>query len=90
MNPYISGRKEGSWNAGDTPEISYYNILGNTILNWEKFHGLNPVNTLPKIYYEPKKYIELKNNFIVDFSSISITYDYLSLKTIFSSLQMER
>lgn len=86
-NPYIEGKKEGPWNAGDIPEIDYANITGNTIQNWEKLHGLTPVNTHPKIYYEPEKHSDVKDIFIVDFSCISIDYDKNQLKNIFDNLK---
>lgn len=86
-NPYVEGKKEGPWNAGDTPEINYTNIMGNTIHNWEKLHGLNPVNKHPKIYYEPEKHDDVKDIFIVDFSCISIDYDKNQLKKIFDGLK---
>jgi len=88
-NPYVEGRKEGTWNAGDIPEIPYSNIMGNTISNWEKFHGLNPINTRPKIYYEPEKHDDIKDIFIVDFSCISIDYDKNQLKNIFENIKNE-
>lgn len=88
-NPYILGKKEGPWNAGDTPEIPYSNVAGNIISNWEKLHGLNPVNVYPKIYYEPEKHLDVKEIFIVDFSSISIDYDKNQLKNILNDLKNE-
>ena len=88
-NPYVLGKKEGKWNAGDIPEIPYSNILGNTISNWEKFHGLKPVNKYPKIYYEPEKHEDIKDVFIVDFSSISIDYDKEQLNRIFNEVKKE-
>lgn len=86
-NPYVIGKKQGNWNAGDTPDIKYYDILGNTIQNWEKFHNLIPVNKYPKIYYKPNKVNELNNVFLVDFSCISIEYDYYKLKNTLCNLK---
>ena len=88
-NPYVEGKKEGVWNAGDTPEISYSNLMNNTILNWEKLHGLEPINTHPKIYYEPENHKDVKDIFIVDFSCISIDYDKNKLANILSDLKTE-
>lgn len=88
-NPYVEGRALGTWNAGDTPEIEYSNLTGNTILNWEKLHGLKPVNTHPKIYYEPENHKDMKDVFIVDFSCISIDYDKWQLKNIFEKIKNE-
>ena len=56
-NPYVKGVKDGRRTAGDTPEINFVNPNGyySSITNWEYLHGLEPTNSLPKIYYEPKK-----------------------------------
>lgn len=87
-NPYVLGKKQGNWNAGDIPEIKYSNICGNTIQNWEKFHNLNPTNKYPKIYYIPKKTNDLNNIFLVDLSCISIEYDFSKLKSVFLRLKI--
>ena len=87
-NPYVEGKKEGKWNAGDLPGL-YSNVLGNAIQNWEKLHGLEPVNTLPKIYYEPEIHSDVKDIFIVDFTSISIDYDQQELKNILEKVKTE-
>ena len=78
-NPYVLGKKFGTWNAGDLPEIPYRqdgfleeNGTGNMISNWEKFHGLEPTNKYPKIYYEPEKHKDVKDIFIVDFTSTTV------------------
>lgn len=88
-NPYVEGKASGTWNAGDTPDIEYSNLTGNTIQNWEKLHGLEPVNTHPKIYYEPENHKDMKDVFIVDFSCISIDYNKGQLKNIFENLKNE-
>jgi len=87
-NPFVEGKKEGEWNAGDLPGL-YSNVLGNAIQNWEKLHGLEPVNTLPKIYYEPEIHSDVKDIFIVDFTSISIDYDQQKLKNILEKVRTE-
>ncbi len=81
-NPYVLGKKEGIWNAGDLPNIPYrkegfleINGTGNMISNWEKFHGLEPTNKYPKIYYEPEKHTDIKDIFIVDFTSTTVNDD---------------
>ena len=43
------------------------------IPNWEKFHGLNPTNKYPKIYYEPEKDKGVKDLFVVDFTSTTVS-----------------
>ena len=79
-NPYVYGKKFGEWNAGDIPSIPYRedgflekNGTGNMILNWEKFHGLQPTNKYPKIYYEPEKDKGVNDLFIVDFTSTTVS-----------------
>lgn len=78
-NPYVLGKKEGIWNAGDLPNIPYrkegfleINGTGNMISNWEKFHRLEPTNIYPKVYYEPEKHTDIKDIFIVDFTSTTV------------------
>ena len=45
------------------------------ISNWEKFHGLEPTNKYPKVYYEPEKDKGVKDLFIVDFTSTTVNDD---------------
>jgi hypothetical protein len=86
-NPYVKGIKSGDWNAGDTPDIPYSNVMGNPILNWEKLHGLNPTNKYPKIYYQPERHFDVKDIFLVDFSHISIDYNSDKLKQSFENVR---
>ena len=94
-NPYVHGKKEGTWNAGDLAEIPYQQLCmdgkgtGNMISNWELFHGLKPVNTHPKIYYEPEIHDGFKDVFIVDYSSTTIDYDQNELKRILEDTKKE-
>ena len=41
-NPYIKGIKDGTWTAGDTPEIGHKTLVSDCISNWEALHGLEP------------------------------------------------
>ena len=94
-NPYVHGKKAGVWNAGDLAEIPYQQLCmdgkgtGNMISNWELFHGLKPVNTHPKIYYEPEIHDGFKDVFIVDYSSTTIDYDQNELKRILEDTKKE-
>ena len=94
-NPYVHGKKAGVWNAGDLAEIPYQQLCmdgkgtGNMISNWELFHGLKPVNTHPKIYYEPEIHDGFKNVFIVDYTSTTIDYDQNELKRILEDTKKE-
>ena len=79
-NPYVHGKKFGEWNAGDLPSIPYRedgfleeNGTGDMIPNWEKFHDLKPTNKYPKVYYEPEKDEGVKDLFIVDFTSTTVS-----------------
>ena len=49
------------------------NGTGNMISNWEKFHGLKPTNKYPKVYYEPEKDEGVKDLFVVDFTSTTVS-----------------
>ena len=71
-NPYIKGIKDGTWTAGDTPEIGHKTLVSDCISNWEALHGLEPTNRYPKIYYKPKKIYGFHNIILVDLSSINI------------------
>lgn len=52
MNPYVQGFTE------DAPTLirsgSPTNAHNDFIKNWEAFHGLEPKNSYPEIYYKPK------------------------------------
>ena len=94
-NPYVHGKKAGVWNAGDLAKIPYQQLCmdgkgtGNMISNWELFHGLEPVNTHPKIYYEPEMHDGFKDVFIVDYTSTTIDYDQNELKRILEDTKKE-
>ena len=95
-NPYVLGKKFGTWNAGDLPEIPYRedgflekNGTGNMISNWEKFHGLKPTNKYPKVYYEPEKDKGVKDLFIVDFTSTTVNDNDESLAKSLETIRNE-
>ena len=94
-NPYVLGKKEGEWNAGDTPDIPYQQLCmdgkgtDNMISNWELYHGLKPINKHPKIYYEPEIHDGFKDVFIVDYTSTTIDYDQNELKRILEDTKKE-
>ena len=95
-NPYVLGKKFGTWNAGDLPEIPYRqdgfleeNGTGNMISNWEKFHGLKPTNKYPKVYYEPEKDKGVKDLFIVDFTSTTVNDDSKQIAKSLESIRNE-
>ena len=95
-NPYVLGKKFGTWNAGDLPEIPYRqdgfleeNGTGNMISNWEKFHGLEPTNKYPKVYYEPEKDKGVKDLFIVDFTSTTVNDDSKQIAKSLESIRNE-
>lgn len=83
LNPFIKGEADGEWNAGDIPGLAYSNSENDFIKNWERMHGLIPENSLPKIYYEPKK-ITITNSFgkretdtcaAIELSAITLKYN---------------
>jgi len=86
-NPYIKGIKDGTWTAGDTPEIGHKTLVKDCISNWEALHGLEPTNKYPKIYYEPKKVDAFHNVILVDLSSISITYDSEQILELYNTIK---
>ena len=86
-NPYVKGIKDGTWTAGDTPEIGHKTIISDCIMNWEALHGLEPTNRYPKIYYKPKKIHGFHNIILVDLSSISITYDSKEILDLYSTIK---
>ena len=86
-NPYIKGIKDGTWTAGDTPEIGHKTIISECIMNWEALHGLEPTNRYPKIYYKPKKIYGFHNILLVDLSSISITYDSKQILELYDTIK---
>ena len=95
-NPYVHGKKFGEWNAGDIPSIPYRedgflekNGTGNMIPNWEKFHGLQPTNKYPKIYYEPEKDKGVNDLFIVDFTSTTVSDNPTKLSQVLETLRRE-
>ena len=95
-NPNVLGKKFGTWNAGDLPEIPYRedgflekNGTGNMISNWEKFHGLKPTNKYPKVYYEPEKDKGVKDLFIVDFTSTTVNDNDESLAKSLETIRNE-
>ena len=88
-NPYIKGIKVGKRNAGDIPEIEYSNVAGTCIANWEKLHGLEPVNKYPKIYYKPETHLGYSDVYLVDFTSISIDYDIEKLINKLKKIQSD-
>ncbi len=73
-NPYVKGKKSGSRTAGDLAEYGNRKKTGDWIKDWESVHGLEPVNSLPKIYYEPEKVEGFEDTILVDFTSISIDH----------------
>jgi len=86
-NPYVKGIKDGTWTAGDTPEIGHKTIISDCIMNWEALHGLEPTNKYPKIYYKPKKIYGFHNILLVDLSSISITYDSGEILELYNTIK---
>lgn len=88
-NPFVVGLGDGEWNAGDLPNLTYSNVCNNPIKNWESLHGLEPKNKYPKIYYRPKKLLDLSNVILVDLSSITISYDFENLKKTYLKIKNE-
>ena len=90
MNPYILPPiKGGVWSLGDIPGLPYMNTQRSFIGNWEAMFGiLPPVNTLPKIYYQPKgdKMGQLKHaefGGVIELSAISLKYNQ---ETVFDQI----
>lgn len=93
-NPFVLGKSNSSWNAGDPAGIVYKNNFKTCIMNQEAANGLIPKNLYPKIYYKPSKTTKFNNICLVDFSSISSAYDsikllnsYKFLKSMFTGIE---
>lgn len=72
MNPFVKGESKTGWNLGDVPERPYVNNHNDFIKNWESIFGLKPENSLPKIYYKPKR----RNiEGVIELSAISLKYE---------------
>ena len=71
-NPYIKGEIQGHWNAGDLPN-AYCNKHNDFIKNWEASMFVEPQNSLPKIYDEPKMISGVEG--LIDLSCTSLTYN---------------
>ncbi len=71
-NPYIRGWSSQKPNAGSA--VPYVWSHGRTFIeNIEASHGLNPQNVRPKIYYKPKKRVQLDKSFLVDISATTLS-----------------
>lgn len=75
-NPFIKGELEGEWNLGDLPNL-YENKTEDFIKNWELAFGLEPQNSLPKIYHK-RDYSHFPFG-LIDLSAISLKYDSMSV-----------
>ena len=75
-NPYIKGFSNKKPNTGDIPEITYRNIHGQFIMNWQDCHGVMPYSLYPEIYYIPHYNPDLKNAIIIDASCGSLKKEY--------------
>lgn len=76
LNPYVKGVSDLPPNAGacksdlwPDAEKDYYMIE-----RIEISHGLEPKNTIPKIYYSPKYIPELSNTILIDITGSSQVY----------------
>ena len=72
-NPYIKAESSGDWRLGDKPGLVYKNTENDFIKNWEKMFGLEPQNSLPKIYYSPKLIKGVEG--LIDTSALSLKYN---------------
>ena len=72
-NPFIKGTSEGEWNAGDIVGSKYKNIHNNFIMNSEAMMGLEPHNSLPKIYYQPNLISGIEG--LIELSAFTLKYD---------------
>jgi len=68
MNPFIKGitniYPDSGGNIGSTKSDEH-----TVVWHFERLHGLEPKNEIPKIYYEPKVLEELKEYTIIDVNS---------------------
>lgn len=86
-NPYIksSDPTRENWNIGDIPDLKYENTTGAFLTNWARAFGLPEIETLPKIYYQPKR-LEWINcrpvDGVIELSGISMKNEYKREKVI--------
>jgi len=78
-NPYVSGMIDEAPNAGDCCYSAYATHgegprVKNIISRIEAAHGLEPLHTIPKVYYQPTLIEDLRDKIIVDVTSNSIGF----------------
>lgn len=76
-NPFVKGIRSAAPTAGDFPQMCSQNISkgSNLISHWEKIHGLTVTNRFPKIYFEPKNILSLKNSILLDLTAVTLVPD---------------
>lgn len=71
-NPFVAGWSSEAPNAGSV--VTYKWLEGQTFIeNVEWSHGLPPMNTRPKVYYQPKQNPFLRNKFLIDISATTLS-----------------
>jgi hypothetical protein len=76
-NPYVSGVSDAPPNAGAVHHETFMKLprTSDYIRRWERVHGLEPANDLPKIYYPCKPRPDFADRIIVDVTSNSTVYE---------------
>ena len=90
-NPYIKGESNGNWDLGDHPGFIYENKFDDFIKNIEYLSGLEPKNSLPKIYYKPNKLENILG--LIELSALShgTNYNIENVKaTVFSLISQNK
>jgi len=84
-NPYVIGRIKKKNTFDDARLFKKYNIIQNI----ERIHKLKINNKYPKIYYRPKNK-NLKKIFVVDISSVTLSYSSEELEIIYKEINRLR
>lgn len=76
LNPHVSGILDEAPNAGDCRYAAYAGSpkIMNIISRIEAAHGLDPLGTVPKLYYTPNFIEELADKTIVDVNSTTVGF----------------
>lgn len=70
-NPFVKGVSSENPNIGSCIHYERKYKDKSIVFNQEYCHGLEPINEIPKIFYQPKKITNIENFILIDISSKS-------------------
>jgi hypothetical protein len=71
MNPYVKGINSEEYNSGDIDFNRNFSNK-NIIYNQESIHGLNPINEIPEIYYNPGYIKDVEDSILIDVNTVTL------------------